>query len=122
VKLTTTVFNPAPAIPLPSEIYPLIHSLILNEGEAALLSGRTLEEVSDEAFDWSPVAEFFLTQGVKNVIITLGAKGAFIKSATVEGLVPTEKVEKIVDTTAAGDTLWVFLIISSYRDDSEAYS
>jgi ribokinase len=108
------ILNPAPAVPLPQQIYPLVNTLIVNEGEAALLSGRTLEEVTKDAFDWSPIANHFITLGVTNVIVTLGSKGAFIKSAGVEALIPTEKVERVVDTTAAGDTLCVAFFTCSF--------
>lgn len=35
----SVIFNPAPAVTLPEEIYPRLHTLIVNEGEAAVLSG-----------------------------------------------------------------------------------
>jgi ribokinase len=41
-------------------------------------------------------------KGVDTVIITLGAKGAFISNADMEVLIPSPVV-KAVDTTAAGD-------------------
>ena len=42
-------------------------------------------------------------QGVKTIIITIGAKGAFYDYQNQRELVPAFKV-KAVDTTAAGDT------------------
>ena len=41
--------------------------------------------------------------GAKNVIITLGSKGAFYRVGEKEGFVPAFKV-RAIDTTAAGDT------------------
>lgn len=72
---------------------------------------NSLQEVENPNFDWSLPATHFLTKGVKNVIITLGAKGAYIKTSDTESLmahgiaVESSKVNKVVDTTAAGDTL-----------------
>lgn len=100
------LLNPAPAVPLPSEIYTLITHLILNETEAALLSSRPLSAIEDPTFNWSTITSEFLSLGVQNVVITLGSKGAFFaRQGMEEGiLVPASKVEKVVDTTAAGDT------------------
>ena len=38
----------------------------------------------------------------QNVVLTLGAKGCFIKNTGI--LIPAKKVENVVDTTGAGDT------------------
>ena len=61
-----TIINPAPAIPLPEEVYRDLGHLIVNETEAAILSGV------EEPNDWDKVATIFFQRGVKNVIITLG--------------------------------------------------
>ena len=90
------LLNPAPALELPETAYPAISHLVLNETEAATLSGESGD-------DWEGVARKFQDLGVKNVIITLGGKGVFYASADQKGHVPGEKVE-VVDTTAAGDT------------------
>ena len=37
-----------------------------------------------------------------NVVVTLGSKGCYVKS--LDRTIPAEKVEKVVDTTGAGDT------------------
>ncbi|CZS99540.1 hypothetical protein WAI453_002473 [Rhynchosporium graminicola] len=107
---TPILLNPAPAVPLPDSIYPSITHLILNESEAALFTGRPAESVEAEGFDWSVVTAEFIAKGVNNIVVTLGAKGAFWASlgsgnrSTKSGSVPAVKVEKVVDTTAAGDT------------------
>lgn len=102
------VLNPAPAAILPAEAYQNLSHLILNESEASILTGRSLSEVSHSDFDWKIVILEFLAKGVQNVIITLGARGAiFASNATDEVSVknlPAFKVDKVVDTTAAGDT------------------
>jgi ribokinase len=48
------------------------------------------------------MAETFLNQGVKNVVITLGPKGLFFKNRNEEIWMKAFKV-KVIDTTAAGD-------------------
>jgi ribokinase len=102
------LLNPAPAVPLSDEVYTAITHLIVNETEAALLSNRSLADVSVEGFDWSSISDDFIAKGAQNVVITLGSKGAFWASsgsgAKSNGYVPAAKVEKVVDTTAAGDT------------------
>lgn len=98
------LLNPAPAVKLPDGIYSAVTHLIVNETEAAILTGRSVEDVEGQGFDWSVVTEEFLQKGVKNVVVTLGAKGAFFASREGKGLVQAPKVKKVVDTTAAGDT------------------
>lgn len=100
------LLNPAPAVELPEEVFKGLAHLIVNESEAAILTGRKVEEVEVEGFDWNEVTHDFLRKGVKNVVVTLGSKGAFFtRQDRSDGIyVKAEKVEKVVDTTAAGDT------------------
>ncbi len=63
-----TIINPAPAIPLPDEMYEGLCHLIVNETEAAILSGI------EKPTSWDEVAAVFISRGVKNVIITLGGE------------------------------------------------
>lgn len=102
-KGVETIINPAPAIPLPEEAYQGLGHLIVNETEAAILSGI------ENPTSWDEVAAIFIARGVKNVIITLGGEGVFYKTFKHQSenqagrIVPARKV-KVVDTTAAGDT------------------
>ncbi|WHN65498.1 ribokinase [Cysteiniphilum sp. QT6929] len=93
------VLNPAPAQSLPDTLYPLIDIITPNETEAALLTGI---EVTDESSALM-AAKVLFNRGVSNVIITMGAKGAFFYDGNNAKLIPTHKVAAI-DTTAAGDT------------------
>ncbi|KAH7362509.1 ribokinase [Plectosphaerella cucumerina] len=97
------LLNQAPAMALPAESYQGLDHLVLNETEAALLAD--VEESDLESLpSLGQVAEKFLQQGVKNLVITLGARGVFYATQTGESqLVPALKV-KAIDTTAAGDT------------------
>lgn len=95
------ILNAAPARELPEEIYKGVHSLHVNEGEAAMLSG--FKEAEIEA-NLTEVAEYFFTRGVENVIVTLGAKGVYWRTRDGgDGRVPAHKCQ-VKDTTAAGDT------------------
>ncbi|KAF2745034.1 ribokinase-like protein [Sporormia fimetaria CBS 119925] len=102
-KGVDTIINPAPAIPLRDEAYQGLGHLIVNETEAAILSGI------ENPTNWDEVAAVFISRGVKTVVITLGGDGVFYQtdkrhSQSQPGkLVPARKV-KVVDTTAAGDT------------------
>jgi ribokinase len=99
------LLNPAPAKKLPDEAYDKLTHLVVNETEAAIL-GEVEEGVGllDEEKGLQAVAEGFVKKGVRNVIITLGARGVYYMSQDGrKGLVPAEKA-KVVDTTAAGDT------------------
>jgi len=92
------ILNPAPARKLPAELLRLVSILTPNETEAELLTGIAVRNEESAA----RAAEALLARGVKTVIITLGARGAFLAEASTRQLVPGFKV-KPVDTTAAGD-------------------
>lgn len=92
------VLNPAPAQTLPTELFPHLFLITPNETEATLLTGIALDD--DSALP--RIAEAFLQKGVANVIITLGARGAYFHNAESHFIIAAPKVEA-VDTTAAGD-------------------
>lgn len=69
------LLNAAPANVILPELYCCITHLLVNETEAAMLYGCDVDEVKEES--WEKIAKFFLDAGVKNFVITLGAKGAF---------------------------------------------
>ena len=97
-----TILNPAPAIPLPDEMFANIDYFTPNETESEFYTGilRTempLDEWEKRNVDW------FLSRGVKNLCITMGEKGAFFSDGREYLTVPAFPV-KPVDTTAAGDS------------------
>lgn len=100
----SVLLNPAPAVKLPDEIYPSITHLIVNESEAAILSGLPVDDVSAPNFDFQPIADSFIAKGVKNVVVTLGSKGAFWANKQKSSYAKAAEVKRVVDTTAAGDT------------------
>jgi ribokinase len=95
---TKVILNPAPARPLPAEIYPNIYLITPNETEAELLTGIHVRDITtaDQA------AQILRKKGVGQVVLTLGAKGAYVCSEEFTGMVAAPLVEA-VDTTAAGD-------------------
>lgn len=93
-----TLLDPAPAQPLPDELYPYITILKPNEHEATILSGISVtdKESAIEAGKW------FVEKGVRTAIITLGDKGAVLVEKERQEFFPSMKVDA-VDTTGAGD-------------------
>jgi ribokinase len=74
---------------------------MVNESEAATLSGIAL--LRDRA-DLDRAAQFFIAEGVKAVVITLGERGAYCRTTSSGGrLFPAREVE-VIDSTGAGDT------------------
>jgi ribokinase len=94
----TFILNPAPARPLADSLLKLVSLLTPNETEAELLTGIKVHSEATAA----AAAQALLAKGCGTVIITLGAKGAFVATAKARFLVPGFKVTA-VDTTAAGD-------------------
>lgn len=97
-----TLLNPSPAVYLVNSTYKNLTHLIINETEAALLSGRDLDELHESAA-WQEAAQDFIDLGVSNVVITLGEKGAYYATSEgSKGVVDAEKNIDVVDTTGAG--------------------
>lgn len=95
----TTILNPAPAHEIDPELLKLTDLIIPNETESSALTGII---VTDETSMLMTAARF-AQMGVRNLIITVGAKGAFYCTQEGYNFVPAFKVNA-VDTTAAGDT------------------
>lgn len=92
------ILNPAPACELPEELYGKLELITPNEKEATMISGVVVNnlETAKEA------ALCICAKGVKNVVITMGAKGALVYDGKCFTHIPASLV-KAVDTTAAGD-------------------
>jgi ribokinase len=97
-----TILNPAPAKEIPNELLKLADYCTPNETEAEFFSGYRQGEMNQT--EWlSSVTEAFDQKGVRNLIVTLGAEGAWYAGTDGQYLVPPYPVEA-VDTTAAGDS------------------
>lgn len=92
------ILNPAPVQPVPEGLLPKVDVFVPNEVEAASLSGVAIRSPEDAR----RAADEFLKQGAKNVIITLGDKGAFVANHAQQVHIPPFAVD-VVDTTGAGD-------------------
>ncbi len=94
------ILNPAPALPVPAEILAKVDYLTPNETEALGLIGS---DTSIDPQDLDTLADRLLQTGAKNVVLTLGEKGAFVKNASLREFVPAFSIGKVVETTGAGD-------------------
>ena len=94
------LLNPAPAQVLKRDLLELVDVLLPNEHEIALMSGIPSQSVADSR----RAAENLLLLGPRNLLVTLGSRGAlfFDGKANQETLIPACPVQA-VDTTAAGD-------------------
>ncbi len=92
------ILNPAPARILSDTLLSHVSLITPNQGEAEQLTGV---DVSDEVA-LTRAAAALHERGVREVLVTLGARGVFVSSDGRSELVPACRVDA-VDTTAAGD-------------------
>ncbi len=96
----TVILNPAPApLNFDKTLLQGLSYVTPNETELALLSGMPTDTI-DEV---EAAANELIRLGAKNVIVTLGERGAMHVDAQKSALYPVPKTNAI-DTTAAGDT------------------
>ncbi len=93
------VLNPAPALPVGRDLLAAVDYLTPNEVEAAALAGFPIADLEAAA----QAAERLRERGARTVILTLGAKGAYLRSDEVAQHVPAFPVSPVLDTTGAGD-------------------
>jgi len=97
---TRVLLNPSPAQALPDSAWSLVDTLVVNEGEAAVLSGQPAADVPQAM----QAAHALLGRGVRRVVVTLGERGAVAADAAGCRHHAAVTVPRVVDTTAAGDT------------------
>ena len=96
----TTILNPAPAAHIDESVFPLIDYFTPNEIEASFYVKHQVETHDDAR----KAADSLLDMGIKNVVITLGERGAFFANANEAFLCPVATLKTpVVDTTGAGD-------------------
>lgn len=93
------VLNPAPFAPLSEELLSQCSYITPNQTEARLILGLD----SDDPRPDEEVGRMLYEKGIKNVIMTLGGDGCYVKNDVLDQKIPGIKVEP-VDTTGAGDT------------------
>ena len=94
----TVILDPAPAQPLPAELYQLVDMITPNESEASVLVDFAVQDTEAAALAALQLCE----RGAKQVIIKLGSKGVYWFDGTAGDFVPAIPVVA-VDTVAAGD-------------------
>jgi len=98
LKQTNIILDPTPVTEIPDNIYKKLDIITPNLTEAEQLSGYKVKNQND----YKKVSRFFINKGVKNVLLTIGDKGVFVKNKDIEQLIKGVKV-KSTDSTAAGD-------------------
>lgn len=95
------VFNPAPApsSALPAPLMMSVDVLVLNETEAQALTGI----MPDTPAQMERVAQSLLAEEVEAVVLTLGARGAWVFDGDEPGVEIAAHKVKAVDAVAAGD-------------------
>lgn len=111
------ILNPAPARQLPNYLLSTLFAITPNEVEAEIMTGIPV----DDPVTAGKAADKLFSKGIKNVIITMGAAGAYLQSENISQMVPVVPV-KAVDSTAAGDvfTAALAVAISEGKDILEA--
>lgn len=94
------MLNLAPPRPISDEFLALLDYFVVNETEAAFVLGFDVD--TDDNVKRAAAA--LLARGPRNVIITLGEKGAFVAGADGSSVLVPSLPVTAVDTTAAGDT------------------
>ncbi len=95
------LLNPAPARKLPARLLRRVHTLTPNEAEAEALTGLR---------DPAAAARALRARGCRNVVVTLGARGAWVCAEDGEWPVRAPRV-KPVDTVGAGDCFTAWLAV-----------
>ena len=95
-----TILNPAPAAIIDKNIFPLIDYFTPNETEASYYVNHKIETEKDAKH----ASIQLLDKGIKNIIITLGEKGAYFANKSESFMIDAlDMKDKVVDTTGAGD-------------------
>lgn len=95
------IFKPSSISYFPKKLYSLIDIIIPNQFE--------LNELFPENESIENKAQKLLNYGTKNVIVTLGEKGCYVKNEELDIFFPSVKT-KVIDTTGASDAFISALI------------
>lgn len=96
---TRTILNPAPALAIGDDVWPLIDILTPNLSEANLLLGAP----TDATPDLASTARALQRRCGGTVVLTAGAQGVFVDDGVDQFSIPAVRGVDVVDTTGAGD-------------------
>jgi ribokinase len=105
-----TIWNPAPAKGFDRAMLGHVDVLTPNESEARILLGLP----PDDPTPTPQLARALLDLGVKQVVVTIGSRGALVVTARGTEVVPPVKI-KALDVTGAGDSFNAALAIRLAR-------
>ena len=110
----TVILDPAPAPKdgIPREVLSSITYLTPNETELSFVSGmpvETLEQIQ-------AAAQKLVHMGVKNVLVTMGARGSMLVNAAGSKVYTAFKID-VVDSTAAGDSFNAAFALGLLNED-----
>ncbi len=113
-----TILNPAPASVISDELLSLTDIIIPNETEFEIITNIAADS-RESIFNG---AKQLFSKGVKELIITLGSKGAFYINSKGESYESGAYIVDALDTTAAGDSFIGGLVtkLSEGRDIKES--
>ena len=111
------VLDPAPAAPLPDDLYDVIDVITPNEVEIEMMVGIR----PDSREDITEAATILQSRGVNTVIVTLGSEGVFCLSGSRSIFIPSFEVNAI-DSVGSGDAFngGLAVAISEGKDIEEA--
>lgn len=92
------ILNPAPAMPLPSDLFSDLFMITPNKSETEAITGMEIRDMNSVR----SAAAKLRDKGVEHVVITLGPEGAFIFDDDGGRHIAAPRVNA-VDSTAAGD-------------------
>lgn len=95
---------PVPADPLPPQLLAQVDVIVPNQHELAVLAGTGAPNDFDE------VVAAARSLGVGQVVVTLGAAGCAVVTATAAVHIPSPRVD-VVDTTGSGDAFRAALAV-----------
>ena len=83
------------------ELLENIDIFILSQREYQTLLGISSEKLSVD--NMTETSNTLFELGIKALIVTMGSQGAFVMNNEQSKLIPASNVEKVIDTTGAGD-------------------
>lgn len=97
------ILNPAPAVALPEDIYPMLYTMTPNRQELSILADEPgILDGDDQTLLYEAMKKM-IEKGLPSITVTLGPSGAIHMDKHGECFhIPGRKVD-VVDTTGAGD-------------------